>query len=117
MDLALRTDWHQDCAVVHLEGEVDLESAPKLREFLIGLISDGATNMVLNMQGLRFIDSTGIGVLIGALKRIRAEGGSLRLTCAPDNVLQLFRITGLHRVFPMYGSESDAILGTSLGEL
>ncbi len=58
--------------------------------------------MIVNLEGVDFLDSTGLGVLVGALKRVRAHEGSLRLVCTQERLLKIFRITGLAKVFPIY---------------
>ena len=56
------------------------------------------------MEGVEFLDSTGLGVLVGGLKRVRAHDGSLRLVCTQERILKIFRITGLTKVFPIHAT-------------
>ncbi|MGZ6266911.1 MAG: STAS domain-containing protein, partial [Candidatus Limnocylindrales bacterium] len=86
-------------------------TAPKLREQLIDLVSSGHYNLVVDMEGVEFLDSTGLGVLVGGLKRVRAHGGALRLVCTQERILKVFRITGLTKVFPIHSSVEAAIAG------
>ena len=100
MDLSLSTRTEGDRTVVTVGGEIDVYTAPKLREQLIDLVSSGNYHLVVDMENVDFLDSTGLGVLVGGLKRVRAHDGSLRLVCTQERILKIFRITGLTKVFP-----------------
>lgn len=100
-------------AVVDVKGEIDVYTAPKLREKLIELVSEGSYNVIVNLEGVDFLDSTGLGVLVGALKRVKAHDGSLSLICSQDKILKIFKITGLTKVFAIHSSEQEA---TASGE-
>jgi anti-sigma B factor antagonist len=95
--------------VVDAEGEIDISSAPRLRELLIDLVSKGNYQLVVNLEKVGFLDSTGLGVLVGGLKRVRAHDGSLDLVCTREQILRLFRITGLTKVFGIYETVDQAI--------
>jgi anti-sigma B factor antagonist len=109
VDLSLATRIQGDSTVVAVGGEIDVYTAPKLREQLIDLVNDGAYNLVVDMEGVEFLDSTGLGVLVGGLKRVRAHEGSLRLVCTQERILKIFRITGLTKVFPIHSSVDEAL--------
>jgi anti-sigma B factor antagonist len=94
--------------VVDVKGEIDVYTAPKLREKLIELVSEGSYDVVVNLEGVDFLDSTGLGVLVGALKRVKAHDGSLSLVCTQDKILKIFKITGLTKVFPIHASVDEA---------
>jgi anti-sigma B factor antagonist len=98
-----------DRAVLCVAGEIDVYSAPALREQVIDLAAGGATHQLIDLGGVEFLDSTGLGVLVGSLKRLRAQGGSLALVIDRENILRIFRITGLTKVFPPYAAVSAAI--------
>jgi anti-sigma B factor antagonist len=101
MELALTTreiDGHQ---VVAVQGEVDIYTSSVLRERLIELIDAGARSVVVDLSGVDFLDSSGLGVLVGALKRLRTAGGELALVVRSDKLLKIFKITALDRVFPL----------------
>ena len=85
--------------VVSVGGEVDVATAPRLREELINLVAGGHNHLVVDLEGLDFIDSTGLGVLVGALKRTRSNDGELRVVCTHSRILKVFEITGLDSVF------------------
>jgi anti-sigma B factor antagonist len=101
--------------VVTVEGEIDIQTAPRLRELLIDLVSQNNNQLVVNMEKVEFLDSTGLGVLVGGLNRVRAHGGSLDLVCTLDRILKIFRITGLTKVFGIYESVDQAIAATKGG--
>ena len=111
MDLSLSIREEGECTVVVVGGEIDVFTAPKLREQLMDVVSHGHYNLVLDMDGVEFLDSTGLGVLLGGLKRVRARDGTLRLVCRQEQILKLFRITGLTKVFAIYSSVDAAIVG------
>jgi anti-sigma B factor antagonist len=112
VDLSLSTRSVGDHTVVVVGGEIDVYTAPKLREQLIDLVSAGSYHIVVDMENVEFLDSTGLGVLVGGLKRVRAHDGSLRLVCTQERILKIFRITGLTKVFPIHGSVDEAVAAT-----
>jgi anti-sigma B factor antagonist len=109
VDLSLSTYDEGDHKVVKVGGEIDVYTAPKLREQLIDLVSSGAYHLIVDMEGVDFLDSTGLGVLVGGLKRVRAHEGTLRLVCTQERILKIFRITGLTKVFPIHASVAEAL--------
>ena len=108
MELGLEVREVGSRSVVKVRGEIDVYTAPKLRERLIELVSEGSYYIVVDLEGVGFLDSTGLGVLVGALKRVKSHDGSLSLVCTQDKILKIFEITGLDLVFPIHGSESEA---------
>ncbi len=108
MDLSLDNRPSGERMVVDVGGEIDVYTAPKLRERLVSLINAGHHDLIVNLEGVDFLDSTGLGVLVGALKRVRAHDGSLVLVCTQERLLKIFRITGLAKVFPIYDSVEAA---------
>ena len=109
MDLDLNVRKDGDHSVLEVAGEIDVYTAPKLREQLIELVSDGSYDIVVDLEKVDFLDSTGLGVLVGGLKRVRNHDGSLQLVCTQEKILKIFRITGLTKVFPIHSSVGDAI--------
>nr|WP_202420639.1 STAS domain-containing protein [Actinomadura rayongensis] len=94
--------------VITVEGEIDVYTAPKLREKLIDLVNKGKFHLLVDMEKVEFLDSTGLGVLVGGLKRVRAHDGSLELVCTQERILKIFRITGLTKVFGIHTSIAEA---------
>src|SRR5271167_4756721 len=95
--------------VIDVQGEIDIYTAPRLRELLIDLVSTNNYQLVVNLDKVGFLDSTGLGVLVGGLKRVRAHDGSLDLICTQERILKIFRITGLTEVFGIYETADQAI--------
>lgn len=98
-----------DCAVLRVAGEVDVYTAPRLRERMIHLVDNGALYVIADLREVTFLDSTGLGVLVGSLKRLRARQGSLTLVIGADRILRIFWITGLHHVFVLRPSVQEAV--------
>ncbi|MGH3321073.1 MAG: STAS domain-containing protein [Streptosporangiaceae bacterium] len=112
MDLKLDHRSQDGVTIVEVGGEIDVYTAPKLRELIIDLVNQGEYKLVVDMQEVDFLDSTGLGVLVGGLKRVRSHQGTLRLVCTQERILKIFRITGLTKVFGIYetvGLATDAI--------
>jgi anti-sigma B factor antagonist len=100
-----------DCAVLRIGGEVDVYTAPQLRERVIQLLANGARHIIADLREVDFLDSTGLGALVGSLKRLREQDGSLKLVTAADRILTIFRLTGLVHVFALHASFLEAIAG------
>ncbi len=112
MDLSLETRQENDRTVIEVGGEIDVYTAPKLRERIIGLVDEGQYHLVVDLEKVEFLDSTGLGVLVGGLKRVRGHDGSLQLVCTQERLLKIFRITGLSKVFAIHGSQSEALVAS-----
>ena len=95
--------------VVAVRGEIDLFTAPELKQKLTDAIEGGKTHIVVDLSQATFIDSTTLGVLVGGVKRLRPKDGSLALVCTDENITKIFEITGLDRVFPIHSSRDDAL--------
>lgn len=108
MELDIQTAKSANHCEVVLHGEVDVYTAPSLKEKLVELIEDGCTNVVVDLEGVSFIDSSGLGVLVSALRRARERDGVVRVVCTRENILKIFRITGLDKVFPVFPDISEA---------
>jgi anti-sigma B factor antagonist len=96
-------------AVVILEGEIDIYSAPRFKEILLEGIDEGANHIIVDLSKVTFIDSTALGVLVSGAKRVRPSKGSLDIVCADDNIVRIFEITGLNRIFGIYDSRNEAL--------
>ncbi|MCP2340356.1 MULTISPECIES: STAS domain-containing protein [Actinomadura] len=109
MDLKVNDYTTDDgLTVITVEGEIDVYTAPKLREKLIDLVNKGKFHLLVDMEKVEFLDSTGLGVLVGGLKRVRAHDGSLELVCTQERILKIFRITGLTKVFGIHKTIAEA---------
>jgi anti-sigma B factor antagonist len=85
--------------VVVAEGELDLYTSPRLREILTERIDAGTRHLVIDLARVTFVDSTALGVMVSALKRVKAEGGALELRSPTPSARKVLEITGLNRVF------------------
>jgi anti-sigma B factor antagonist len=95
--------------VVELGGEVDLYSAPELKKRVLAAIDAGKTRIVVDLANTTFIDSTTLGVLVGARKRLRLKEGKLAVVCPDPDKLALFEMTGLDRVFSIHDDRDSAL--------
>jgi anti-sigma B factor antagonist len=108
MDFSVESKDDGDWSVVHVRGEVDVFTAPKLRERIIELVERGRYNVIVDLEAVTFMDSTGLGILVGCLKRIKEKDGSLVLAGPQRPVMRVLTITGLARVFPIHETVSQA---------
>jgi anti-sigma B factor antagonist len=111
MNLKLDKALHKGVDVVSVTGEVDLYTAPDLKTTIYEVLDSGANDIILDMTGLEFMDSAGLGVLVGTLKRVRSAGGSLYLVCDRENLLKVFSLTGLDKVFSICPTLEECPLG------
>ena len=109
MDLSLETRHEDGRTIIEVGGEIDVYTAPRLRDKITQLVSEGSYNLVIDMQKVDFLDSTGLGVLVGGMKKVRAHDGSMQLICNQERLLKIFRITGLAKVFAIHDSQADAL--------
>jgi anti-sigma B factor antagonist len=112
VDLKLGHHAKDDVEVIDVQGEIDMYTAPRLRELLIDLVSQGSYQLVVNLDKVGFLDSAGLGVLVGGLKRVRAHDGSLDLVCTQQRILKILKIAGLTEVFDIYQTVDQAIAAT-----
>jgi anti-sigma B factor antagonist len=108
MELSLERKTVSGRTVLAVVGEVDVYSAPTLRDRLADLIETGDPTVIVDLSGVGFLDSTGLGTLVASLKLAEQRGGRLPLVCADDRILRLFRITGLDSVFTIRASVESA---------
>jgi anti-sigma B factor antagonist len=95
--------------VVAVTGELDLYSAPELKMKVLNAIDRGKSRIVVDLTDATFIDSTTLGVLVGARKRLREHDGSLAVVCPDSEKLALFEMTGLDRVFSIHEERGEAL--------
>lgn len=90
-----------------LEGELDLATAPQVREPLEAALDGGATRIVVDMLGCTFIDSTGLGILLHGAKRVADDGG-MAMVCLDEQILRLLALTMIDRTIPVFESREAA---------
>ncbi|SHH30293.1 STAS domain-containing protein [Tepidibacter thalassicus] len=105
MSLVINKNFNNDKNVwnIELKGEIDIYTANELKKVLIEVVSINPQDIILNASELEYIDSTGLGVLIGVLKRLRQQGKDIHIIEAKKNVKKLFNITGLDKIFKVEG--------------
>ncbi len=101
-------------AVLRVTGEIDMATAPRLRQHVLSVTAGKPLGLVLNLDRVDFIDSTGLGVMVGAAKRMRVIDGGFRIVCAQEHLNKLFKLTRLDEVFDIYETLQDAL--TPAGE-
>ena len=98
-----------DVHVVSVAGEVDLFTAPEFKQRVMAPIGSGIDHVVVDLMATTFIDSSSLGVLIGAHRRLKSRGGRLVVACREDAIIKTFRITGLDTVFTLTDSVDAAV--------
>jgi anti-sigma B factor antagonist len=102
---------NDDTHVVAVTGEIDLFTAPEFKQRVSAPIDAGRSNIVVDLRATTFIDSSSLGVLIGAHRRLKLRGGALVVVCDNEAIVKTFRITGLDGVFTLVPSLADALDG------
>lgn len=108
MELLLSTRTDGPFEIIEVGGEIDVYTAPRLREAIVEAIDAGHLRLVVDVERVEFLDTTGLGVLVGALRKVRAGGGSLDIVCTHPRLLKIFEITGLDKVFGLHDSVEAA---------
>lgn len=108
-EFSVKMEWPGDSRpILVLTGEVDMYTAPAVERELQGAIDGGAREVIVDLTGASFIDSTLLGVLIGAHKQLDAVGGRVSIVCGDRNLVKLFEITGFDRVFAIRATRTGA---------
>lgn len=108
MELDISTETAGATCTISLKGEVDVYTSPRLKQELADVVDGGCRQVIVDLEGLSFIDSSGLGVLVSGLRRVKEHDGTLRLVCTKDGILKIFRITGLDKVFPVFETVDEA---------
>jgi len=98
-----------DVHVIAVGGELDMRASPELKKTIDQVLARGVSLLVVDLTAATFIDSTGIGALVAALKRLTKSGGSLELVCTEQNLLRVFELTGLDRLLSIRASRDEAL--------
>jgi anti-sigma B factor antagonist len=98
-------------SVVTVTGEIDVATAPDLKECLVAQAVDGVAAIVVDLSGVSFIDSTALGVLVGAYRRQEDAGGTLKLVVTEPRILKVLEITALTSVFSVFATVDEAVGG------
>jgi len=98
-----------DIAIVAVEGEIDVETSPQLRERFDELLAQGEHNFVIDLGGVDFIDSSGLAAFVRLFKRVRVGEGDVKLCCIRPEILKIFELTRLNRVFDIFDTRAEAV--------
>jgi anti-sigma B factor antagonist len=98
-----------DCAVLRIGGDIDVYAAPQIRDRVTGLAGTGTVHVIADLRGAGFLDSAGLGALVGSRAELRARGGSLTVVASSPRILQILRITGVGEAFALHCGVPDAI--------
>jgi anti-sigma B factor antagonist len=109
VDLGVQVGERDGWAVVRAHGDLDLTTAPRLREHVVQIVTGGQARIILDVEGVEFVDSTGLGVLVGLLKRARSQGGDLRLVSTRPSLRKILELTALDRALPLSADVSTAL--------
>ena len=109
MDLGIAVRRNGRVTVIELTGELDAYTSARFREVMVEAIEEGGGNLIVSMTDVEYIDSSGLGALVGGLKRSSERNGRIVLVCTQPQVRKVFEITGLRKVFPIYDAEEDAM--------
>jgi anti-sigma B factor antagonist len=104
-----------DTHVVAVTGEIDLFTAPEFKQRVSAPIDAGRQHVIVDLTATTFIDSSSLGVLIGAHRRLRRRDGTMVVVCDNDVIVKTFRITGLDAVFTLVSTLDDALDGDAVG--
>ncbi|RFU43322.1 anti-sigma factor antagonist [Actinomadura logoneensis] len=109
MEFAVEHRDVQDLTVVKISGEIDVFTSPRLREMLLDIIDNGGTYLVVDLGEVTFLDSTGLGVLVGIYHRLRARDGSMSFMGVNERVRRVFHVTQLTKIFVLHDSLEEAL--------
>lgn len=109
MDLVVQVEEREGWAVARASGDLDLTTAPRLREQLVKVVVGGQPRVVLDLQAVDFVDSTGLGVLVGLLKRTRSQGGDLRLVSTRTGLRKILELTALDQALPLAATVQEVL--------
>jgi anti-sigma B factor antagonist len=115
VELKISSRSQDDVAVVTVGGEIDLYTAPQLRTELVESLALGARRLVVDMSRAEFCDSTGISVLLSAMKRSRDRGGDLELVAPKPAVMKVLQVTGLDEVFVIHPDVDASLVAAGTG--
>ncbi|HBO54710.1 STAS domain-containing protein [Janibacter terrae] len=109
MPITITTSEAGEVHIVHVSGEIDVTSAAVLRDALEALIADGRRRLTLDLSAVTFMDSTGLGIVVGRLKRLSRHGGTMTVAAAHPRVLRVFSITGLDQLLDVHPDVDAAV--------
>lgn len=116
IDFKLETELLADeTVVVSVGGELDLHTAPPFEDRILGALENGHARIVIDLTGCEFLDSTALGILVTARKRLGEHKDRLVLVAADRNIVKIFELTGLDRTFTIAPTRESALNGATRG--
>ena len=108
LEIRIRTlEEHMDA--VDFQGEIDIYNSSDVKGILARRIDEGSLRLIINLEQVRYIDSTGLGALLDAYERLRKKDGTMVLVCSNPRIVRIFKITGLHNKLNVFSDEADAL--------
>jgi len=108
--MEMRQETINHVAVLSLEGRLDASSAKDVKEKVSSLSRENQVNLVIDMAGVDFIDSSGLGSLVSSLRTVNKLGGDIKISALQDQVRSVFELTRLHRIFGIYDDRTAAAM-------
>ena len=99
----------ESITIIELSGEVDAQRSPEIKSKMRELIAEGKNKIVIDLEQVKYMDSSGLGVLVSGLKAARKESGDLKLTALQAEVQNIFELTQLNKVFEIFENQADAV--------
>ena len=109
MQLQVTSEQVGSATVVRATGELDLHTAPALREELDAVVNAGAQEVVVDLGGVGFMDSTGLSVIVATVAALRENGGELRVVSGADRITKVFTLTGVDQQIGMFETVDEAL--------
>jgi anti-sigma B factor antagonist len=109
MDLKIQVRQMEGIPIIDLTGEVDAYTCSRFRDAMNEAIDAGGATLIVSMEDVEYIDSSGLGTLVGGLKRSSERDGKIAIVCTNPQIRKVFEITGLEKVFPIFDLEADAV--------
>ena len=109
MEISIRETDNGNFVIFDINGEIDLYNAPEIKDQIKAMMDKGKVNIIINLDKVSYIDSSGIGVLISSLSNLKKAGGCLKIINVYASVRKVFELTKLTSFFDIYDSEQEAI--------
>lgn len=113
MENVIAVEVRGQTAIVRVVGDLDMATAPAFRRETVAAIAAGATHVVVDLTPTDHVDSVGVGLLLGVLKRVRTHDGSVRVVCDEDRIRRVLELTELTTIIPVVDRLSDAMADTA----